>query len=481
MSMKIVKANAKKEFLTNLLIDWRTNGIQEMQEFVWPYFTPNDISPPTMLWAPPCPPGGTGGTINTHKFAPGQRLELLKELGKSMNYSSALGVGGIHRVLQQPLARGEQEDELRKVLRKFAGNSLVYRIQQVVCEVVTPAWVTNPPLNVGLYEAGTLKADNWRTLFSIHVPLATLSFWKEASPVAAANASDMTSVVDTVMHLACASLVMTKCKLSSDCRKQFRHLLWLHILGLKKNFPGWIFPTHHLAFHIHEFMDLFSGVRHWWLFPFEKLIGKLQCTPTNHKPGEFEHTLLHSFYTGAFFHQWMMRPNAPPFLRYCQKLIDKAYNYDHRASTCSADDDAPDQPVVTSEFITSNFIHPISNTIASASELTNLLGAEPFESFTHIPATKGDYTIPIKGALGNSFVCFRQKKNDSIQVALLRSQSVRAPDPFSDFWASGFEAKLVSSKFSPILEVIGMKQIAAHSARWALSDELVVAVNLCSD
>lgn len=196
-----------------------------------------------------------------------------------------------------------------------------------------------------------------------------------------------------------------------------------------------------------------------------------------------------------------MRPNAPPFLRYCQKLIDKAYNYDRRASTRSADDDAPDQPVVTSEFITSNFIHPISNTIASASELTNLLGAEPFESFTRIPATKGDYTIPIKGALGNSFVCFRsegdyqpgqqwsagqiqhifrRKKNDPIQVALLRSQSVRAPDPFSDFWASGFEAKLVSSKFSPILEVIGMKQIAAHSARWALSDELVVAVNLCS-
>lgn len=175
-------------------------------------------------------------------------------------------------------------DQMKSTTIDSAG--LLQRIQQVVREVVTPAWVTNPPPNVGLYEAGTLKADNWQTLFSIHVPLATLSFWKEASPVAAANASDMTSVVDTVMHLACASLVMTKRKLSSDHREQFRHLLRLHILGLKKNFPGWIFPTHHLAFHIHEFMDLFSGVRHWWLFPFEKLIGKLQRTPTNHKPGK---------------------------------------------------------------------------------------------------------------------------------------------------------------------------------------------------
>ncbi|KAJ3847686.1 hypothetical protein EV368DRAFT_50719 [Lentinula lateritia] len=475
-----------------------------------------------------------------------ERLELLKELGKSMNYSSASGVGSIHRLLQQPLSRGEQEDELRKVLRKLPGNSLAYvctdierlptgkfakddmvkqlmdwrmmkplgqmksaiidspgllrRVQQVVREVVTPAWVTNPPSNVGLYEAGTLKADNWRTLFSIHMPLAILSLWKESSPLAAANASDMTSVMDTVMHLACASLIMTKRKLSLTRRDDFRRLLRLHILGLKENFPGWIFPTHHLAFHIHEFMDLFSGVRHWWLFPFEKLIGKLQRTPTNHKPGEFEHTLLHSFCTGAFFRQWMMRPNAPPFLRYCQKLIDKAYNYDHRPSDHSASN-APDQSSVTPDLIASNFTLTPKTTIASVPELTNLLGTEPFESFSRIPASKGDYTIPIEGALGNSYICFhpegdyhpgqqwsagqiqhifRRKNNGPIQLAVLQSQSVHVEDPFSDFWGNGFEAKLVSSKFVDILKVIEMKQVAAHTARWAISNELVVVVNLCS-
>ncbi|KAH7878355.1 uncharacterized protein C8R40DRAFT_1167781 [Lentinula edodes] len=546
-SSKILKTNAKKEFLTNILINWRTNDIREMQGFVWPYFTPIDMPPPITPWAPTHPSNGTGNThMGTRALAPGERLELLKELGKSMNYSSASGVGNIHRLLQQPLSRGEQEDELRKVLRKLPGNSLAYvctdierlptgkfakddmvkqlmdwrmmkpldqmksaiidspgllrRVQQVVREVVTPAWVTNPPSNVGLYEAGTLKADNWRTLFSIHMPLAILSLWKESSPLAAANASDMTSVMDTVMHLACASLIMTKRKLSLTRRDDFRRLLRLHILGLKENFPGWIFPTHHLAFHIHEFMDLFSGVRHWWLFPFEKLIGKLQRTPTNHKPGEFEHTLLHSFCTGAFFRQWMMRPNAPPFLRYCQKLIDKAYNYDHRPSDHSASN-APDQSSVTPELIASNFTLTPKTTIASVPELTNLLGTEPFESFSRIPASKGDYTIPIEGALGNSYICFhpegdhhpgqqwsagqiqhifRRKNNGPIQLAVLQSQSVHVEDPFSDFWGNGFEAKLVSSKFVDILKVIEMKQVAAHTARWAISNELVVVVNLCS-
>ncbi|KAJ3897616.1 hypothetical protein F5879DRAFT_813730, partial [Lentinula edodes] len=67
--------------------------------------------------------------------------------------------------------------------REFAprehSSSLLRRIQQVVCEIDTPTWVSNPPRNVGLYEAGTLKADHWRTLFSIHVPLAILSLWKD--------------------------------------------------------------------------------------------------------------------------------------------------------------------------------------------------------------------------------------------------------------------------------------------------------------
>ncbi|KAH7874281.1 uncharacterized protein C8R40DRAFT_1171817 [Lentinula edodes] len=279
-----------------------------------------------------------------------------------------------------------------------------------------------------------------------------------------------------------------------DRREQFRHLLRLHVLGLKQNFPGWIFPSHHLAFHIHEFMDLFSGVRHWWLFPFEKLIGKLQRIPTNHKPGEFERTIHHSFCTGSFFRQWLMRSNAPPILRYCQKLLDKAYNYDRRPSTHSDDDDVSEHPDVASRSIR-------KTTFTSAPELTKLLGKEPVEYFNRIPASKGDYTIPAEGASGNSYICFqpeddyqpgrkwvagqiqhifRQQNNGPIQLAVLRSQSVFRLDPFSDFWDNGFEAKLVSSKFGGTLEVIDIKQVAAHTARWAISDDLVVAVNLCA-
>ncbi|KAJ3924364.1 MAG: hypothetical protein NXY57DRAFT_908116, partial [Lentinula lateritia] len=43
--------------------------------------------------------------------------------------------------------------------------------------------------------------------------------------------------------------------------------------------------SHHLAFHIYDYMDLFSTVYNFWCFPGERLIGRLRNIPINHKIG----------------------------------------------------------------------------------------------------------------------------------------------------------------------------------------------------
>lgn len=159
-------------------------------------------------------------------------------------------------------------------------------VQSAVKEVITPSWITKPPCMVGTKRVGTLKADHWHVLYSIHLPLALISLWDKSSPVAAANADDMASVLDTAMQLVCASIVMTKDSLDSSQRDLYRNCLRRHVDGLKENFPGFILPSHHLAFHIYDFMDSFSTVRNWWAFPYENLIGRLQRIPTNHKSGK---------------------------------------------------------------------------------------------------------------------------------------------------------------------------------------------------
>ena len=97
------------------------------------------------------------------------------------------------------------------------------RIHEVIKETITPTWIVNPPADVGLPQAGTLKADHWRTLFAIHIPLALLSLWKEDSPIAAPNAKQMTSVLSTSMHWTCAANMMTKRTLTPQSWDSYRH------------------------------------------------------------------------------------------------------------------------------------------------------------------------------------------------------------------------------------------------------------------
>ena len=164
------------------------------------------------------------------------------------------------------------------------------RVQKAIREVTIPAWVTRPPENVGLPKAGTLKADTWRTLFKIYIPLALLSLWKKESPISADDADAMSSVLETSMYLTCASVVMMKRHLTSKDQTAFKEYLRQHVLGLKQNFPDSIVPSHHLAFHIADGMDLFGSVHNASCFAGERLVGRLQRIPTNHTTGTHNKT-----------------------------------------------------------------------------------------------------------------------------------------------------------------------------------------------
>ncbi|THU99068.1 hypothetical protein K435DRAFT_583790, partial [Dendrothele bispora CBS 962.96] len=121
-------------------------------------------------------------------------------------------------------------------------SEVLQRLHRVISELVIPAWVGKPPRDVGLPKAGTLKADHWRTLFSIYLPLALLSLWHKDSPLKSNSAEKMPSVLETALHA-----------------------------------------------------------------------------------GQSEKTMLYGFNTGASFRQWLLRPDSPPLLAYCLKLLDRTY------------------------------------------------------------------------------------------------------------------------------------------------------------
>ncbi|KAJ3889198.1 hypothetical protein GG344DRAFT_52178 [Lentinula edodes] len=469
---------------------------------------------------------------------------MMQDMAKKMNWHCATGVGHIHQLLWAPyddsnvgrekLAKGLNAEGIDALLyvcadlnrvplqlpRREVKRILIHqlidwrmtqpfnalswtpvdspavlkRINQAIQEVTVPSWISKPPEDIGLPRAGTPKADNWRRLFAIFLPLALLSMWQVHSPIAVSDAKDMSSVLDTSLYLTCALITMTKHRLRLQDRLNFREYLRCHILGLKHNFPGWILPSHHVSFHIFDYMDLFGPVHNFWCFPGERLISRLRNITINHKIGEFESTLLHSFCKGSAFRRWLLHPNCPPLLKVLRQLLDKAFglNKDNRTQAhweeCEVDVLELSEP---SQFKTE-----------TPSELISLLGTRKLECFSRIHAGYGKYYgTPSAPGKGNSFICFYPggnkqiewvagqikfifRQDGKIRFAVQRSLPITfnetVPDAFRSFWDRGFQAKTVSSTFSSDLEFIETGWLLGHVARWELCSSQVICLNLVS-
>ena len=58
---------------------------------------------------------------------------------------------------------------------------LLSHIQSGLAAVTVPSWVEWPPTNLGKKRHSKLKADTWRILFTVFLPLILLELWHDAS------------------------------------------------------------------------------------------------------------------------------------------------------------------------------------------------------------------------------------------------------------------------------------------------------------
>ncbi|KAF8226800.1 hypothetical protein L208DRAFT_1147989, partial [Tricholoma matsutake] len=158
-------------------------------------------------------------------------------------------------------------------------------VHLMIREIVTPSWVTPIPANYGEAKAGMMKADQWCILWRLHFPLAFLSLWGIGMPTAAPDTEAMLPVLQNIMWLTALTELVCQHTLTDEVMDEYRLCVCAHIKGLKECFPGFVLPSHHMAFHIYEFMKLFGPIRSWWCIPFEQLIGVLQKIPHNHHAG----------------------------------------------------------------------------------------------------------------------------------------------------------------------------------------------------
>ncbi|KIK18690.1 hypothetical protein PISMIDRAFT_109003, partial [Pisolithus microcarpus 441] len=150
-----------------------------------------------------------------------------------------------------------------------------------------PSWLGSVPINFGDSAARTIKADEWCTLVTVHLPLALISLWgtTQANP-RNNDGPDLRVVLDHTMDLVSAVYLACARTTSDDCAATYRAYISSYVGKLKTIYPTFsVRPNHHASFHIYDYLMLFGPVHSWWSFPFERLIGMLQRLPKNHKSG----------------------------------------------------------------------------------------------------------------------------------------------------------------------------------------------------
>lgn len=389
---------------------------------------------------------------------------------------------------------------------KLAPPEVLQHVKSVVNDTVTPSWLNSVPSNFGDAAAGTLKADEWRTMFTVYIPIALVSLWGEGTTHPSPNvARKLRDALDHTMALVSAITIACMRTMTRARATSYRSYIARWVQDLKKLYPDVEHRTNnHMALHIYDFLLLFGPVHSWWCFPFERLIGQLQHLPHNHKfgwsilyklcnilifcSGKLEPVMLQSFIKAARLRRWLARLDCPPVIKACKALFDKAYapkrDYSGMGThnddvfvdrSNSQDDDHRSQVLVPPD------LRPLVATsrIVLRARLKHN-GLVYARSSTHLGNSliyfypRGDRSSPLTP--GSVKYIFDKDGQTAFAVQRHLDMHRGTIDPFAPY--PDFPAKLYSSTLSDHLEFVEVDWVFSHFARWQISPEHVVVLSL---
>lgn len=399
-----------------------------------------------------------------------------------------------NQILQVP-----QKDPMR-----VTSPELMQKIRDVIVQTTTPSWVNSVPFKFGEASAGSLKADEWRTLGTIYFPLAMVSLWGQGSVhKSAERAAKLRNVLDLTMSLVSAVIVACKRTVTKERQEAYGRHISNYTQRLSELYPDFEHrPNNHVAFHIYDFLALFGPVHSWWTFPFERLIGQLQRMPSNHKfgtrvhnscfhalnlyLGQLEFTMLQSFTRAGKLRRWLSRPDCPEAVKECKALFDKSYP--QNVDTNGIGDVDDEMATYVLEVQKKPQTTPADLLLLTGSQRVVLharfksLGVVYTRSSTHLGNSLicfyplGDISSPpIPGSIKYIF-----SSGDEIIFAVQRQLPCVVGDLVVDPYAPypNFGAKLYQSRLGDLLEKVKVDWISCHFARWNMTPKYAVVLPL---
>lgn len=184
-------------------------------------------------------------------------------------------------------------------------------IRHIIKDIKKPSWVRGLLANFGSKAAGTPKADEWRMLYTVYLPIALVMLWGRLP-----YDHCLRQVLDHTMYLVTAIQIVCSMTMSEGLAREYQSNLWLYIDGLKELFPHVAsVPNMHMAFHVYDFLILFGPVCSWWTFPFERLVGLFQRLLSNHilgKPAIYSFSSSHELRQVKWKEQYIAASSGAP-------------------------------------------------------------------------------------------------------------------------------------------------------------------------
>lgn len=157
---------------------------------------------------------------------------------------------------------------------------MLEHINALLPRIHVPTWIKQPIWVLGKASHGKLKADEWRTLFTIQLVLILVPSWSLGP--------QERSLLQNFGHLVSLVNLALKRSLTSQRIYSYEDHLLRYLEGTRELFEHLsLRPNHHMAFHLGECMMKYGPVREWWCFTFERMMGRVLKASHNNRLGSW--------------------------------------------------------------------------------------------------------------------------------------------------------------------------------------------------